>query len=211
MPAYRRGLDGCGDFFLAALESANPAIPDGAHVLEVGCAEFPWLTYAVASWPNMTFSGVDWRPTAITGADITRANALLPDLYQPASFDWIVSISAVEHFGLGHYEADPKDNDGDTRIIANMLRWLKPGGWLYFDVPFSPSGYRVVDTSHRQYDYDAFLQRLWIDGLAQAKASCRWHWTGYVPAGECTRLMLDRPTQDENPFHYIGVWWQKVW
>lgn len=210
MPAYTRGLDSCGDFFLTALEAANPSIPADARVLEVGCSEFDWLFYAKDSWPRMQFSGVDWRGRRqIDGIDIRQANALQPDLFPAESFDWIVSISAVEHFGLGHYNDDPADPDGDTHIVSNMMRWLKPGGWLYFDVPFQPSGYQVVDTSHRQYDQDALFMRLWVEGLAGAKARAKWHWTGYVPAHDCHRL-VPRPTTDANPFYYVGVWWQKV-
>jgi SAM-dependent methyltransferase len=210
--AYKGG-DACADFFSACLKAAAIDAPPNANVLEIGCAEFDWLTPAAVSWPQMTFSGIDWRGKAShhnPRVTRTKGDVMQPDAYAPESFDLIVSISAIEHVGLGHYEQDPKEPNGDTIAITNALRWLKPGGWLLFDVPYNPLAYSVQGTSHREYDDDAIWARLWVAPLAAAKASARWHATFYCHARNTT-LLLKKPTVPAVPFYYISMAWQKVW
>lgn len=125
-------------------------------MLEIGCAEFDALRHAVTAWPDMTFTGIDWREVKTKEPDraIRVRGDVMRSEFQPASFDWIFSISAIEHIGLGHYAGDPKAEYGDSFAMDNAFKWLKPGGWMYFDVPWNvtPDSYQVVGTSHRVYD-----------------------------------------------------------
>ena len=201
--AYPMGTDVCGDWFVTALNAANPALTLDGTLLDVGCAEFPWLRWAGQCWPAMTRVGLDWRATHIDGARVVRGDVRQPGQFAPETFDTIVSLSAIEHIGLGHYNKDPLDEAGDSVAIANALRWLKPGGWLYFDVPFSPSGYRVVGTSHREYDAAAFVARFpRPDGVTET-------WRGWSPMKEPGTLLTTEPTEPCDPFYVMGVWWQK--
>jgi SAM-dependent methyltransferase len=205
------GGDGCCNFFGGYLGATNPDVPANAHVLEIGCAEFDWLTPASQCWPEMTFCGIDWRvkkqhpdPRVIRIAgDVMR-----PDAYAPNSFDLIVSISAIEHVGLGHYDSDPKDEEGDIKAIANAFHWLKPGGWLLFDVPYDPTGYRVQGTECRVYDDEALVNRLWIEPLTRARATAKWHTRVYCEAKK-TKEVIEKPEKPCQPFHYVGMGWQK--
>ncbi len=205
------GHDACAEFFDHCLRAANPDIPEAAHVLEIGCAEFNWLTPAARCWPDMAFIGIDWRAKDRPERRIARVKADVrdADVFPPASFHWIVSISAIEHIGLGHYARDPLDPDGDIAAITNAWRWLKPGGWLTFDVPYDPTGYRVQHTECRVYDDAAIWTRLWQTPLAAAKTSARWHGTRYCTADDTTTL-IEKPTTPCKPFHYAGFAWQKV-
>jgi SAM-dependent methyltransferase len=203
------GADSCCQFFTACLREAAIDVPSTAHVLEVGCGEFDWLTPAAAAWPEMTFDGIDWRCKAPhTDPRVTRVqgNVLDADAYPPDTFDWVVSISTLEHIGLGHYAQDPLDAEGDTHALAHIWRWLKPGGWLLFDVPYDPSGYRKVGTECRVYDQAALEQRLWAAVVTQAAA---WRQTWYCHAGACTEL-LPPPAKPVQPFHYCGLLWRKL-
>lgn len=47
------------------------------------------------------------------------------------SFDLVLSLSAIEHFGLGRY-GDELDLQADTLAVKEMIRVLRPGGWLVF-------------------------------------------------------------------------------
>ena len=201
--AYKGG-DACAQFFSAALAVADPPVPLDARVLEIGCCEFDWLTPASATWPLMTFTGIDWRArkhapprtTVIKGDVITHH-------FAAESFEWIVSISAMEHIGLGHYDKDPKDPDGDVKAFDHCWRWLKPGGWFYFDVPWNAT-YEVVGTSHRVYDDAAIVSR------CQQGHPWREHWRGFAHSGQSSRLVMNPPaTKGGHSFHYIGLWWQK--
>lgn len=200
--SYRLGSDACGDWFVTALNAANPDLNMAGRLLDIGCAEFAWLEQAGACWPGMERHGIDWRKSVQSGATIQRGDVRNPDAYAPETFDTIVSLSAIEHIGLGHYDHDPVDADGDVVAVANAVRWLKPGGWLYFDVPFSPTGYSVEGTSHRIYDAEAFRARFPLSGLTEV-------WRGWSPAGEPLRLLETEPTEPIYPFYVMGVWLTK--
>jgi SAM-dependent methyltransferase len=209
--------DGCGNFFGACLRAGQIDLPVHARVLEIGCAEFDWLKLAARSWPDLQFTGVDWRQEGLQIRSdaghphcfAMHGNVLEPKLFRPESFDWIVSISAIEHIGLGHYDSDPKAEDGDTQALTNAWRWLKPGGWLVFDVPYQPDRYEVCGTSHRIYDDHALFMRLWSEPLGRAKTLATWHqgpW--YAPSWDPGTL-VSKPTYPDSRFHYVGVAWQK--
>lgn len=212
------GHDDCADFFGQCLKAAKVDVPADARVLEIGCAEFDWLTPARTSWPEMSLVGVDWRVKDKNESNTPsfsrlHGDARNPDLFTPETFDWIVSISAIEHVGLGHYkngkDSDPVDSDGDTAAITNAFRWLKPGGWLLFDVPYHPQEYRVCGTEYRLYNDDAIWNRLWVKPLCEAKAKAKWHGTWYAEAGKA-KALVEKPSQPCHPFHYVGLAWQKV-
>lgn len=183
------GSDPCAKFFGRCLTAFAPPIPETAHVLEIGCAEFPWISHAKHYWPEMTFTGIDTRKTEpVEGAEILREDALTYD-FPKASFDWVVMVSTLEHVGLGYYR-DPKDADGDSRLIGRVWDWLTPGGWLFFDVPWSEKSYHVKP-KHRTYTDIAVNERLhqgmpWIE-----------HWRRVEPLAE------------RRPMQVVGVWWQK--
>jgi len=204
--------DSCGNFFGQLLKAASPDLPADAHVLEIGCDEFDWLEVASRVWPEMSFMGIDTRleSTGRRGTNVERRkwDAMQTGLFAPQSFDLIVGVSSIEHIGLGHY-GDPVDGEGDTKALANAFRWLKVGGWLLFDVPYTTDEYRVVTTSHREYDWDAIWSRLWVEPLARAKASARWQTEVYAPSGE-TKQVGPRPEKTWH-FWYAGFGWQRVW
>ena len=82
-----------------------------------------------------------------------------PELFAPESFDAIVSVSAIEHVGLGSYDNDPKNRHGDQEAMKNAHRWLKPRGWMYLDVPYRDDAYEV-HKNFRAYNEDALERRL---------------------------------------------------
>lgn len=181
--------------------------------LEVGCCEADWLTLAGEAWPDCYFSGIDTRAPEQTeqrGKLIrSRANAMQEGNFPPETFAAVVMLSALEHIGLGHY-GDPLDEDGDVKVLTNCWRWLKPGGWLYFDVPYSPVSYRVCGTEYRRYDDEALQERLWIRSLVEANARAKWAWTGYAKKDH-TGALVEKPTEgDPERFsHYVALCWVK--
>lgn len=53
-----------------------------------------------------------------------------------AAYDVAVSISTLEHIGMGHY-GDEIDSAGDRRCVTAVLKALKPGGSFLVTVPLS--------------------------------------------------------------------------
>lgn len=168
LPFHSSG-DLCLSFWALALDHGWIHFPPNAAVLEIGCAEADWQTPMLALRPDLQITGVDWRACQRPGRTI-RGDVLAPGLFQPDSFDAIVSISAIEHVGLGAYEDDPRHWDGDRQAMRNACRWLKPGGWMYLDVPHGVT-YAVHD-SYRRYDDGAVSHRLLPGFKARSWAHC---------------------------------------
>lgn len=152
----------CLQLFAKCLAEFPLNFPPNARVLEIGCAEDDWITPMLSLRPDLDITGIDWRGCTRPGT-IIRGDVLVHD-FPDSSFDVVVGVSSIEHIGLGHYDSDPIDIDGDTHCMERVVRWLKPGGWMYLDVPYGPS-YRLEGTSHRVYDEAALVQRLVVPGL----------------------------------------------
>jgi SAM-dependent methyltransferase len=183
----------------------------GMRVLEVGSCESNWLELARAAWPGVEFVGFDQRKGK-PREGVIKGDGLNPDLFPAEGFDAVVSLSAIEHFGLGHYK-DPIDPDGDSRIVANVWRWLKPGGIFYFDVPYDPTGYRVQGTKCRVYDDAAVLNRLFHGPLRNDPCG---HWETWVTENQwfshanAAGTLVPYPLNPVTPFHYVAMVWRKA-
>jgi SAM-dependent methyltransferase len=107
----------------------------------------------------MTVDVVDPRGTAVPHPNIRVHPCRVDELDVPnlGPFDAAIALSAVEHFGLGHYDGDeagrPRE---DVDAIARARELLRPGGRLVLTVPF---GEASEDDFQRVYD-DAGLDRL---------------------------------------------------
>ena len=82
--------------------------------------------------------------TVVTG-DARRLD--LPD----ASFDAVVTLSSVEHFGLGRY-GDEVDLAADSAAAAEMRRVLRPGGMLVVTTTLTRGAPVLAFNAHRIYD-----------------------------------------------------------
>ena len=67
------------------------------------------------------------------------------------SFDLVLSLSSIEHFGLGRY-GDDFDLSGDMKAIAEFTRILKPNGYIIFSVPITGGKPFIAFNAHRVYD-----------------------------------------------------------
>lgn len=183
------------NLFDACLRAGAPMVfSPGMRVLEIGSCESDWLERAMAAWPGVEFAGIDVRADKHNRAYRWKRNAMDASLFCDGAFDGIVSLSAMEHVGLGHYQ-DPLDPCGDLKAAENAWLWLKPGGWFYFDVPYDPTGYRVQGTKCRVYDDAALYGRL-LPKHAPL-------WTGYAEHAHPDRL-VSKPIAPVNPFHYVA-------
>jgi SAM-dependent methyltransferase len=147
--SYQPGGDLCLGFFAKVWNPDLLPLPEHATVLEIGCAEADWQTPMLQLRPDLQITGIDVRSCDRPGTVIV-GDVLTHD-FAPASFDAIVSVSAIEHIGLGAY-GDPTDPDGDVKAMQRAAAWLKPGGWLYLDVPYRPNGPYIVTEKFRAYD-----------------------------------------------------------
>ena len=154
----------CLGFFQTYWEQGQlPEIPQHGRVLEIGCAEANWLTPMKVARPDLTLIGIDQRdPGGREGADeIIIADVMTYQGFAPASFDAIIAVSMVEWAGTGKYNS-PVDERGDVLTMQQARKWIKPDGWLYFDVPYEnaqfPKEHRKHNPEMRIYDDDLFAQ-----------------------------------------------------
>jgi hypothetical protein len=177
--------------------------PDAAHVLEVGSCGADWVGKAQACCPDITITALDWRGPAKGPGRRIKGDVLRYD-FQPSEFDVIAFISALEHIGLGHYDHDPVDPDGDAHAFARCAGWLKSGGLLYADVPYDPSHYSVFGSKCRIYD-DAAIRGRFTHPQMHLDAQA---WTNL--RGD----LIDKPAALVNPdgghpFVYCANLWRK--
>ncbi|MGQ9695862.1 MAG: class I SAM-dependent methyltransferase [Thermodesulfobacteriota bacterium] len=71
----------------------------------------------------------------------------------PNSFDVVLSLCALEHFGLGRY-GDNMDWQGDQKAFAEMRRVLKPKGRLIFSTTIHQAEPAIAFNAHRIYTYE---------------------------------------------------------
>jgi ubiquinone/menaquinone biosynthesis C-methylase UbiE len=100
-------------------------LPERGHVLDLGCGcGVPVARRLTAAGHQVT--GVD-----ISDVQIERARSLVPDAtfiradataldLPPATFDAVVCLYALIHMPL----------DRQPRLLHDIARWLRPGGWL---------------------------------------------------------------------------------
>ena len=163
--SFAHGNDLCLTFWADAYDLGVVTFPQDASVLEIGCAEGDWIAPMLRDRPDLRITGIDMRKTKRKAAHLIHGDVLKAD-FAPASFDAIVAISTLEHIGLGAYQ-DPLDPDGDRATFLLCAQWLKPGGWVYADVPYRPKGPYTVQRSHRTYDPEAYGARFAHPDLTQ--------------------------------------------
>lgn len=104
-------------------------LPPGADILDVGCVD-GWV---LDEYPDEI--GVDTRPGPERwGVRVRNVDAeAMP--FRSDHFDAVTCVSVLEHVGLGWYGDPEGDDDKAGRVIAEMARVLRPGGWMLLTVP----------------------------------------------------------------------------
>ena len=174
-------------FVFAQVAAAGPA---PLRILDVGGGEST-LALSLASLGHDVVL-VDPRGSRLAHPRLTVEAKRLEELDpRAARFDLAISLSAIEHFGLGHYagsgEADPR---GDRTALARMRELLTPGGLLVLTVPIAPT----ASTDDFQRIYDPAGARDLLTGWEPVAVSAAWQrdrvtWT----AGD-----LDTPQGDRG-------------
>lgn len=193
--------------FTASIEKLGLVFAPGSTILELGCAETNWLERMQAADPTFDLTGMETsvqghrNVQTVAGDACDPENVAVPD----GHFDWIVMLSALEHFGLGFY-GDPIHETywgepyGDVLAMGNVYRWLKPGGQVYFDVPCNPRGHVRENRHFRVYAPREVGPRLITSaGLCEVAR-------GYSPAEPHAGEWLDGPPATNiEPYHFVAV------
>ena len=119
-------------------------------ILDVGSYRH-FLLGLLAHFPVTTIDVRKRKPispseTVITG-DAKKLN------WPNHSFDLVLSMCALEHFGLGRY-GDEFDPGADQKAFAEMVRVLRPGGRLIFTTTITRAQPSIAFNAHRIYRHE---------------------------------------------------------
>lgn len=125
------------------------------RILDVGGAESTVALSLATLGHDVTV--VDPRGYPVEHPNLTVAAVRLEEHEPPAPYDVAVALSAIEHFGLGHYESGPPSQD-DRAALACLRELVRPGGRLVLTVPFAVQA--SVDAFQRVYDLAGLAELL---------------------------------------------------
>jgi SAM-dependent methyltransferase len=195
--------------FTAAVERFGLDFAPGSTILEIGCAETNFLERLHRMDPTLELTGLDWRKDREPhGWTQVIGDATTMGLFPLETFDAIVMIGALEHFGLGYY-TDPvhlqnHDFHGDVLTMINALYWLKPGGRVYFDVPCNPTDSITKNRHFRIYAPETVGQRL-VSGACLRELA-----RGYSEPEPHAGTWVEQPTVEKVPYWYCAVLAEKA-
>ena len=101
-------------------------LPDAGRLLDIGCGSGQTMSWFLESHPRWTAAGIDVATDGVTaahshGLDVATGSALdLP--FASSSAHLIVTLDVLQHLPL---------QGGDAAALAEMIRVLRPGGWLF--------------------------------------------------------------------------------
>ncbi len=181
---------GDADVFVFAQEFNEP-IP--STVLEIGANDEP--TSNILALAGYTVFGVDLKPymsRVNLPLNLTFIQADFNFLRFDSPFDTIVSLSTIEHVGLGAYGETPYA-DGDMLTMENAYKALRNGGKVYLTVPV---GISQLTLDWRVYDKNDLKHRI-IRRFNILK-------TRYFASGKIGTYEIGDDVPEEVAFQQIG-------
>jgi hypothetical protein len=176
--------------FDRAVQAGWIDLPPGARVLELGCCETDFSHWLLKADPTIRLTGVDVNDPSDFRGEFIKGPAEAQD-FAPSSFEAVIYLGSLEHFGLGFY-GDPLCADADIRTLEYTSDWLVPGGWCYYDVPWTPDTHYVTENRHfRVYDDDT---------LPNGDLTPRHRMYAH---GETNQRQWTRPDEPATPFWYV--------
>lgn len=130
------------EFAAARIKALRPQ-----QILDIG--SYRQFVVGLAAGYAVTSLDVRDRPPRVPGETVLTGDAKrlpLPD----GTFDCVVSLCSIEHFGLGRY-GDDFDPSADEKAAAEMVRVLRPGGTLVLSTTITSGPPALVFNAHRIY------------------------------------------------------------
>jgi SAM-dependent methyltransferase len=146
-----------------AVQASAPKF--SGHLLDVGCGSKPYRQFLLDKKYITRYTGLDIE-TAIVYDDKVKPDFTWDGISMPftdSSFDTLMATEVLEHC------PDPNG------IINEMKRVLKPGGLLFFTVPFL---WNLHEVPHDEYRYTPFaLQRIFKEcGMEEIELFAHGGW-----------------------------------
>lgn len=180
-------------FVMAALST----LPTGSRILDVGAGQST-LPLSLASL-GYAVTALDLNGYPLGHPNLTSVAQSLEEFEPDASFDGVVCLSSIEHFGLGHFGPDPDGLGAGVRALGRLRTMVVPGGLLVLTVPF---GSASVSDFQRVYDTEGLTTLLsgWSEvdvRIAFQSSPTTWMLSVEgtpVPAGACQVALVTART-----------------
>ena len=162
--------------------AALAALPAGSAVLDFGASEST-VSLSLASL-GLRVTALDLRPYPFEHPGLRSVVARIEEWEGPGEpLDAVLSLSTLEHVGLGAYGETATGGDLDRRVLERIAGWLRPGGELVMTAPY---GAWEVGATQRVYDaphLDALLVgwRVLDRQVCVQTAHDRWERVGSEP------------------------------
>jgi SAM-dependent methyltransferase len=180
------------EFAARHLRKSNPKT-----VLDIGSHRL--FVLGLLAGYNVTTLDVRPRVSRLGNETIVTSDAKNLDILSD-SFDMVVSLCTLEHFGLGRY-GDEFDLDADTKAFNEMVRVLKPGGQLVFSTTVTRSTPSLAFNAHRIYNHG--LIRAFCGNLACVEE-------GFFSNEMCSSCTYEQVTIKPAAWDvYCGCWMKR--
>ncbi len=125
----------------------NLDLKKGSNIVEVGCNTSKLSIELASLGYNVTGFDLNDYSLSHPNFQFIKEN-FLNNTFKDETFDAAISISVIEHCGLGAYNESEFSN-GDHQVVDEIYRVLKKDGKFIITVPF---GIKDVDYKQRSYD-----------------------------------------------------------
>ncbi len=164
------------------------------NILDIG--SYRHFILGILSNFEVTTLDVRHRKPALKNETVITGDAKNLDLTNN-SFDMVISLCTLEHFGLGRY-GDEFDLNADHKAFQEMIRVTKPGGHLIFTTTINNNHPSINFNSNKVYNYE--MIKNFCTGLICVEEKFYSHKTGDF----CS---LEEITNELNAWDiYCGCW-----
>ena len=144
-------------------------------IIELGDASNQNVLMALFPEMGFDYCGVDRQdfPFRYGGYRHVTADAKEKLPFSDGHFDYAISISTIEHIGVGGRYGENEDLEGDKKAVSELSRVLKKGGTMLVTVPFNGKQTRMFKPYCRTYDLERIRYLFDRDGLKIKKIRVR--------------------------------------
>lgn len=177
------------EFAAYCLRKINPL-----NILDIGSDRY--FILGLLAHYNLTTLDIRERKSMLDNENIVTGNAKALQ-FSDNAFDAVVSLEAFTHFGLCRY-GDDFDLDADIKAFKEMIRVLKPGGYLIFSTAITRAQPSIAFNARRNYSYEMIKE--FCRGLERIEEK-------FINRRELTYCLQDDITTDPDFFdYYVGCW-----
>jgi SAM-dependent methyltransferase len=180
------------EFAAYCLHKINPL-----NVLDIGSDRY--FILGLLAHYNLTTLDFRERKSMLDNENTVTGDAKALE-FSDNSFDTVLSLEALPHFGLGRY-GDEFDLDADIKAFDEMIRVLIPGGYLIFSTPITRAQPSIAFNARRNYS-DAMIKEMC------GRLECIEE--KFINRRDLTYCVHDDITTDPDFFDYYIGCWQKV-